>query len=79
MTVREPPPTLEVDAEAALSDMEESRLSEAAPFRFISEEEIAEGATVMDIRVGDVGDVPTGLQAAVDAVCGKDGQQGKVR
>ena len=52
-------------------------LADPSPFRFISEAEIAEGATVITVKVGDVDSVPPGLQAAIDAVCGKDGQQGK--
>ena len=46
--------------------------------RFVSEEDVADGANVATLEVGTVGAVPAGLQAAADTVCGKDGQQGKV-
>ena len=52
-------------------------LPQPTPFRFISEEEVAEGASVVEICFGDVEAIPPGLQAAVDAVVGKDGA-GKV-
>ena len=32
----------------------------------------------MEFRLSAVENIPPGLQAAVDAVCGKDGQQGNV-
>lgn len=41
-------------------------------------EEIAEGSSVIELGLGAMEIIPPGLQAAVDAVCGKDGQQGSV-
>ena len=47
-------------------------------YRFFSSEEISEGLSVVEFSLSAVENVPPGLQAAVDAVCGKDGQQGNV-
>lgn len=50
----------------------------ALPHRYVSEEDAADGANVIEFRLDPVSPVPPGLKAAVDLVGGKDGSAGKV-
>lgn len=48
------------------------------PFCFVTRQDVLDGANVIEVEIAELQPVSSSLQAAVDLVYGKDGQQGKV-
>ncbi|GAX79641.1 hypothetical protein CEUSTIGMA_g7082.t1 [Chlamydomonas eustigma] len=56
----------------------EEQLVEPQPYRFVSEEDVADGCNVVELGLPSIAPIPPTLQAALDLVRGKDGLQGKI-